>query len=224
MLNAKKRGVIAEYKRRSPSKQDINLEANINTIVPGYARAGAVAVSVLTNLKYFGGTNRDLVAARSLVEIPILRKDFMVDPYQIYESKALGADVVLLIAAILTPKEIKEMAGLAHQLGLEVLLEVHNEEELDRSFCPEIDFVGVNNRNLKTFEVSIQTSLDLLAQLPKDVLTLSESGLANELDVQTLSEAGFNGFLIGETFMKTANPEEACGKMVRALANMKKAC
>ena len=224
LLSAKQRGVIAEYKRRSPSKNNINLEANVNTVVQGYARAGAVAISVLTNLKYFGGTNRDLVTARSLVEIPILRKEFIVEPYQVYESKALGADVILLIASILTPQEIKTMASLAQALGLEVLLEVHDRDELDSSYCEFIDFVGVNNRNLKTFEVDIQNSIDLLAHMPANVLTISESGLSNFTEIATLAQAGFNGFLIGETFMKTPSPELTCSETVRKLNQFQLVC
>lgn len=224
LLDAKHNGVIAEFKRKSPSKQNINVDANLNSIVTGYAGAGAVAVSVLTDMHFFGGSSRDLINARTLVEIPLLRKDFIVDPYQVFETRALGADVMLLIAAALTPEELKSLARLAKQIGLEVLLEVHTKEEVDNYYCDAIDFVGVNNRNLKTFEVSIQNSLTIKEYISKEVLTISESGLSSFSEIETLMQAGFNGFLIGEQFMKQQFPDVACAEVVKQINGVKVAC
>lgn len=202
-------GIIAEHKRRSPSKAVINQSLAVEEIVSGYAEAGVSAISVLTDGQYFGGSLDDLLLARAAVSLPLLRKDFMIDPYQILEAKAFGADLILLIAAILQPNEINQMALLAKSLGLEVLLEVHNREELDYSLTPEIDFVGVNNRNLKTFEVSLDTSKELAAYIPDAFLKISESGLSNPESVKTLLKHGYRGFLMGEHFMKTPNPGAA---------------
>jgi indole-3-glycerol phosphate synthase len=199
-------GIIAEFKRQSPSKGVINGTADVVAVTGAYAQS-ASAVSVLTDTDFFGGRSEDLMAAR-VHEIPLLRKDFMVDPYQVYEAKAMGADLILLIAACLEVDQVREIASLAHLLGLEVLLEIHDASELGH-ICEEVDMVGVNNRNLKTFEVSIQTSLDLISKIPKDKPAIAESGISNVDTIVTLRAAGFKGFLIGENFMKEANPSVA---------------
>ncbi len=207
-------GIIAEFKRQSPSKGLINGVANVVEVTGAYAQ-WASAVSVLTDMDFFGGRSEDLLAAR-VHEIPILRKDFMIDPYQVYEAKAMGADLILLIAACLGVDQVKELAALAHSLGLEVLLEIHDASELGH-ICDEVDLVGVNNRNLKTFEVSIQTSLDLIKHIPAEKPAIAESGISNVDTIVTLRAAGFKGFLIGENFMKEANPSIAFADFVNQL-------
>jgi indole-3-glycerol phosphate synthase len=207
-------GIIAEFKRQSPSKGLINGVANVVEVTGAYAQ-WASAVSVLTDTDFFGGRSEDLLAAR-VHEIPILRKDFMIDPYQVYEAKAMGADLILLIAACLGVDQVKELAALAHSLGLEVLLEIHDASELGH-ICDEVDLVGVNNRNLKTFEVSIQTSLDLIKHIPAEKPAIAESGISNVDTIVTLRAAGFKGFLIGENFMKEANPSIAFADFVNQL-------
>lgn len=207
-------GIIAEFKRQSPSKGVINGMADVVEVTGAYAQ-WASAVSVLTDTDFFGGKTEDLMAAR-VHDIPLLRKDFMIDPYQVYEAKAMGADLILLIAACLDVHQVKELASLAHELGLEVLLEIHDASELGH-ICKEVDLVGVNNRNLKTFEVSIQTSLDLIGQIPADKPAIAESGISNVDTIVTLRAAGFKGFLIGENFMKEANPSIAFADFVNQL-------
>lgn len=207
-------GIIAEFKRKSPSKGIINDTADVVTVTGAYAKH-ASAVSVLTDLDFFGGEPADLLAAR-VNEIPILRKDFMVDPYQVYEAKAMGADVILLIAACLTKEEVRSLTALAKSLGLEILLEIHDETELEH-ICEEVDLVGVNNRNLKTFEVSIQTSLNLIHKIPSNKLAIAESGISDVNTIVTLRNAGFKGFLIGENFMKEADPSIAFADFVNQL-------
>lgn len=209
LLDPKRTGIIAEFKRRSPSKGVINDKVKVEEVTQAYAAAGASALSVLTDVDFFGGHNSDLLAARVVNEIPVLRKDFMIDEYQILEAKALGADIILLIAAILTPEEIKNLSALAKSLGLNVLLEVHNQEELQRSICKDLDAIGVNNRNLADFTVNIQTSFDLVKQIPDEFMKISESAISAAQTINELKSAGFNGFLIGENFMKTANPGQA---------------
>ena len=167
-------------------------------------------------LPYFGGTIRDLKTARSLVNVPILRKDFIIDPYQVYESKILGADVILLIAAILTPDEAYDLGELAHELGMEVLLEVHMEEELDY-VSRFTDMLGVNNRQLRTFKTDVQTSFDLAANAPAGVTLVSESGLSEASTIKSLRKAGFKGFLMGEAFMKTGEPGTALTTLINTL-------
>ena len=211
-------GIIAEYKRKSPSKGIINDKATVAEVTAAYAKY-ASGISVLTDTEFFGGTIADLDAAR-FNEIPILRKDFMVDPFQIIEAKAIGADVILLIAACLSKKEVREFATLAKNIGLEVLLEIHNEEELEH-ICDEVDMVGVNNRNLKTFEVSIETSLNLIDKIPANKLAITESGISDIKSIVTLREAGFKGFLIGENFMKEPDPAIAFAKFVQELLKTK---
>lgn len=209
LLDSTKTGIIAEYKRKSPSKGVINNFSTVQEVTTGYAQAGASALSVLTDIDFFMGSPDDVVAARAVNDIPILRKEFMIDEYQIIEAKALGADIILLIAAILTPLQIKQFAQLAQSLGLSTLLEVHNGEELERSLNPYLDVIGVNNRNLKDFSVSVNTSLELAPLIPKEFLKISESAISDIATINVLKQAGFNGFLIGENFMKTQNPGKA---------------
>ena len=217
LLRADKSGIIAEIKRASPSKGVINKYVSIERTSIGYMQAGASALSVLTDTKFFQGSNDDLKAARKFNYCPILRKDFTVDEYQILEAKSIGADVVLLIAAVLMPDEVKRLAAFAHSLGLEVLLEVHSGEELARSLCDDVDVVGVNNRDLQTFSVSLETSERLASEIPSNFVKISESGIRTAEDVHRLRSAGFQGFLIGEQFMRHSRPEEACANFIREL-------
>lgn len=207
-LNYEKPGIIAEFKRKSPSKGVINDQVSVESVTCGYADHGALVLSVLTDYHFFGGSAHDLVTARKLNDIPVLRKDFIIDPYQLYEAKAWGADLVLLIAACLTKEQVRTLADLAHQLGMEVLFEIHNRTELDK-FHSGIDLVGVNNRNLKTFEVDWQTSLDVLPDLPHESIPITESGISSPDAVKQLWQAGYKGFLIGENFMKTNHPPQS---------------
>ena len=207
-------GVIAEFKRQSPSKGIINPTEDVETVTKGYADAGASMLSILADVKYFGGSMEYIKRARVVNDIPILRKDFIVDEYQVLEAKAIGADAILLIAACLSKQEMKELGQLAQSLGLSVLMEVHNEEELEKCLNPHIDLLGVNNRNLKTFDVSIQTSLDLVDKIPSEFIKVSESGLKDAQTIKELQNAGFGGFLIGETFMKTPQPAEALKNLI----------
>ncbi|MGV8877585.1 MAG: indole-3-glycerol phosphate synthase TrpC [Sphingobacteriaceae bacterium] len=209
LLDPKRTGIIAEFKRKSPSKGIINDHAKVEEVTQGYATAGASALSVLTDKPFFMGEQADLIAARNANTIPLLRKDFMIDDYQILQAKAWGADIILLIAAILTPAEIKSMAALAKSLGLNVLLEVHNREELDRSLDENLDAIGVNNRNLADFSVSVETSFELFEHIPASFLKISESAISNPETIRQLKAAGYNGFLIGENFMKEADPAAA---------------
>jgi indole-3-glycerol phosphate synthase len=211
------RGVIAEIKRKSPSKGMLNEHISVEKLALGYMQAGASALSILTDQRFFGGTSKDLTTARRLNYCPILRKDFIVDEYQIIEAKSIGADVVLLIAAALTPQETKSLTGLAHSLGLEVLLEVHTEEEIDTHLTAEVDLVGVNNRDLATFAVAIETSQRLAERIPESMTKISESGISSPEAVRRLREYGYKGFLIGEAFMQTASPDAACRAFVEAL-------
>jgi len=202
-------GIIAEHKRRSPSKAVINDKVVLTDVVKGYEENGAAGLSILTDTNFFGGSLDDLTLARLQSDLPILRKEFIVDPYQIVEAKAYGADAILLIAACLEEKEIKEFSQFAKSIGLEVLLEIHNEEELKKSLFPSIDLIGVNNRNLKTFEVSIETSKFLADKIPSEFLKISESGLQHHTQIRELKDYGYQGFLMGEAFMKQSNPGEA---------------
>ncbi|MER3373443.1 MAG: indole-3-glycerol phosphate synthase TrpC [Allomuricauda sp.] len=210
-------GIIAEHKRRSPSKSVINQGLNVQDVAKGYADAGACGMSVLTDGKYFGGSLDDLLLARASVNIPLLRKEFIIDEYQIVEAKAYGADVILLIAAILSRDEIKSLSETAKSLGLDVLLEVHNEEELQKSIMPSLDMLGVNNRNLKTFEVSLDISKSLSEQIPDDFVKVSESGISTIEAIKELRPYGYQGFLIGENFMKTDDPGESAKKFIDEL-------
>jgi indole-3-glycerol phosphate synthase len=208
-------GIIAEFKKRSPSKGWIYQDAPLERIIPAYG-ASAAGISVLTDEEFFGGHLEDLKKARSLVSLPLLRKDFMIDPFQLLQAKAYGADVILLIAAILRPHEVQALAKEAKQLGLEVLLEIHQEDELGH-ICDEVDMVGVNNRNLKTFEVDIRTSLDLVDRIPLGKPAVAESGITNVETIVSLKRAGFRGFLIGEQFMKQDDPAIAFAALVQQL-------
>lgn len=210
-------GIIAEHKRRSPSKAVINQNFNVFDVAKGYEDAGVSGMSVLTDTKYFGGSLDDLLTARASCKLPLLRKEFIVDEYQIVEAKAYGADVILLIAAILSKSEIKQFSELAKRLHLDVLLEVHNEEELQKSIMPSLDMLGVNNRNLKTFDVSLETSKTLSSLIPDDFVKVSESGISNVEAINELRPYGYKGFLIGENFMKTDNAGESAKQFIEQL-------
>ncbi|OJJ20114.1 indole-3-glycerol phosphate synthase [marine bacterium AO1-C] len=212
--------IIAEFKRRSPSRGEINSNVTPTQVAMGYQKAGATGVSVLTDMVAFGGSNHDLIMLRQHTEVPVLRKEFIIDPYQVVEAKAIGADVVLLIAACLEPTQLKDLAQAAQELGLDVLMEVHSQEELDSHLNRYVSVVGVNNRNLKTFEVSIQNSLDLADKIPSDFVKISESGLKTPEDIITLYKAGYKGFLIGETFMKTPDPGAACAQLIQQIEQL----
>ena len=209
-------GIIAEFKRKSPSKGWINKDASPEEVTAAYAANGASALSILTDTPFFGGSLKDLRDARPGVNIPILRKDFIIDEYQLYQAKIVGADAILLIAAALEKEECAFLAGKAHELGLEVLLEIHSEKELEY-VNSTIDMVGVNNRNLGTFVTDIENSFRLASALPKDTLLVSESGISSPDTVKRLRETGFRGFLIGENFMKTDNPGKALGEFIKQL-------
>lgn len=209
-------GIIAEFKRRSPSKGIINDKAEIADVVSSYENYGAAGISILTDEEYFGGFNEDLMKAREIVDIPLVRKDFVIDEYQIVEAKSIGADVILLIAACLTPSEVKRLTGLSKNLGLEVLLELHGEEELGH-ICNGIELIGINNRDLKTFEVEIERSLRMAERIPADKIKVAESGINDVETIKRLKEAGFKGFLIGEIFMKEKFPGKAFEEFVKEL-------
>ena len=201
-------GIIAEFKRASPSKGIINDHISVTDVVQGYQEAGVSAVSVLTDGPFFNGSLDDLVTARAALHLPLLRKEFIIDEYQLAEAKAHGADIILLIAAVLGTQQIKALSESAKMLGLNVLLEVHNREELDRSLMDSVDAIGVNNRNLNDFTVSVNHSLELVNLIPDQFIKVSESGISNPETIRQLRGAGFDGFLIGENFMKTSNPAE----------------
>jgi len=209
-------GIIAEFKRRSPSKGWIFEEARADVIVPDYEAKGATAVSVLTDQPFFGGSLNDLKTVRSMVGLPLLRKDFIIDEYQLLQAKAFGADVVLLIASALTVAQTKELATAAKSLGLEVLLEIHTESELEY-LMDEVDVVGINNRNLSTFVTDVQASFALGALIPNNFVKISESGISDPKVVMQLREAGFKGFLMGENFMKTDHTGKALGEFIYQL-------
>ncbi len=200
-----KSGIIAEFKRKSPSKGLINGEADVLEVTKSYENFGASGISVLTDSDFFGGNVQDVLTIRNEIKIPLLRKDFMIDEYQFYEAKSIGVDVILLIAACLSPTQVQEFTALAHELNLEVLLEIHTEEEL-KHFNSDIDLVGINNRNLKDFKVDLQHSVNLKNLLPKGTLSVAESGIYKVEDFKFLKEKGFDAFLMGEYFMKNENP------------------
>lgn len=208
-------GIIAEFKRKSPSKGILNGNADPVIITKAYAEGGASGLSILTDKVFFAGDKEDLKKSRDVV-IPVLRKDFIIDEYQVFETKAIGADVILLIAACLSPYQVKQLAALAKTLNLEVLLEIHNEEELQH-ICPEVDLVGVNNRDLKTFTVDINTSIQLSKKIGDEQCKISESGISNVAAITTLKQHGFKGFLIGETFMKEPDPAIAFAGFIQQL-------
>jgi len=209
-------GIIAEFKRKSPSKGWFKpRELEVESVVTAYNKSAA-GISVLTDTEFFGGDLDDLIQTKVVTDIPVLRKDFIIDKWQIAEAKAFGADVILLIAACLSRGEVKEFAGYAKRIGIESILEVHNEEELDH-YCEEVSMVGVNNRNLKTFDVDIRTSLELIDKIPAGVPAIAESGISSVEAIVTLREAGFKGFLIGENFMKAEEPGKAFEEFVIGL-------
>ncbi len=207
-------GVIAEFKRKSPSAGIINNEASVEKTSIGYMQSGASALSILTDKEFFGGQSADLTEARKFNFCPILRKDFIVDEYQVFEARSIGADAVLLIATCLEKRRILELAKQANSLGLEVLLEVHNEAELDK-VNDFVQVVGVNNRDLKTFKTDIQMSRDIFGKMPKDFVKISESGISNPNDLAELKQIGFDGFLIGGYFMSQFDPAQACRSLIR---------
>jgi indole-3-glycerol phosphate synthase len=219
LLRDDKSGIIAEYKRRSPSKGAINPHAPVERTSIGYMQAGASALSILTDTEFFGGRNEDLTTARKFNYCPILRKDFVVDEYQVIEARSIGADAVLLLANVLSKKQVKALARLAHELGLEVLLELRELPEMD-SLCAEVDCVGINNRDLRTFSVNLDQSYRLGARIPAQFVKISESGLDSPEAILGLKKAGFRGFLVGETFMKQARPELACADLVRGIRKL----
>lgn len=208
-------GIIAEFKRASPSKGVINNEADVKKVTQAYAQYGASGISVLTDENFFKGSLDDLSKAVS-VEVPVLRKDFMIDDYQLVEAKAYGASVILLIAACLSPTEVKSLARTANALGLEVLLELHDESELGH-ICDDVDIVGINNRNLKTFSVDLEQSIRLAEKIGASFVKIAESGISSAENTHYLKQHGFDGFLIGEYFMKEHDPGAAFKNFVTAL-------
>ena len=209
-------GIIAEFKRHSPSKKWINQYADPVEIVKAYEVAGVAASSILTDTDFFKGSLEDLKRVRTAVNIPLLRKDFMIDEYQFYEAKAYGADAVLLIAAVLTPKEVIAFTDLAHELGLEVLLELHGEDEMGHVY-EQVDMVGINNRDLKTFEVDVERSARMVSQLNVKFVKIAESGIDSPKTINYFRGVGFDGFLIGENFMKSDNPGLACKSFIELI-------
>jgi indole-3-glycerol phosphate synthase len=218
LLDESRTGIIAEFKRRSPSKGIINDRADVLDVTRAYTEHGASCLSVLTDAAFFGGSFEDLKKAR-VNNIPILRKDFIIDEYQVTEARAMGADVILLIAACLTPERVKDLALHAKTIGLEVLLEIHNEAELQH-ICGEVQLVGVNNRDLKTFKVDINRSIELSKKIPADKIKIAESGIDDVGTIKLFREAGFKGFLIGERFMKESDPGETFKQFVQKLKHL----
>ena len=210
-------GIIAEFKRRSPSKGEINYCSEIVDTLTGYEKAGVSGISVLTDVSFFGGSVEDLTIARGCTKIPILRKDFIFDPYQIIESKAFGSDLVLLIARILKPQEVKELTLVAHSIGLEVLLEIHDESEFHSHVFSEIDLIGINNRNLNSFRVDPALSISLSNKIPDRFTKIAESGIRSANEIRKLKSYGYDGFLIGEQFMKANNPAEIAHQLIQEL-------
>lgn len=217
LIRADSSGIIAEFKQKSPSKGMINEKAEVEEVTRAYARAGAAGISVLTDSEFFGGSLENLVKAREAnPDIPILRKDFIIDPYQVTQAKAHGADLILLIAACLEKQEAELLAQKAKDLGMEVLMEFHHAGELEK-LNSMIDLAGVNNRNLKTFELDVETSVKLAELIPQNFIKVSESGLNDYRVIRRLRKIGYNGFLIGETFMKTDDPGKACAEFILEL-------
>jgi len=210
--------IIAEFKRRSPSKGVLNETASVQSVVTGYSAYGANAISVLTDEKFFGGSWNDLHLARQITDLPVLCKDFIIDQYQLWEAKAAGADVILLVAAALDRKQLRMLAERAHDLDLEILLEIHNEQELD-ALHQSITIVGVNNRNLNTFSTSIDVSLKLADKIPADFIKIAESGISSAGTILTLHKFGFKGFLIGEHFMRHPDPPLALRQLRQDILN-----
>lgn len=219
LLQPDKPGIIAEFKRQSPSKGPINAGASVVKVTKGYVKAGASALSILTDTFFFGGSNDDLIQARKENNCPILRKDFVVDEYQLFEARAIGADAILLIAECLKAEEIMTLAKRAKDLGLEVLMELHGADQLEK-INENIDIVGVNNRNLHDFSVSLAASYELAKKLPASVVKISESGIDDPSAVVGLRRVGYRGFLIGEYFMRSDDPGQLCGEFIQRVNNI----
>jgi indole-3-glycerol phosphate synthase len=216
ILNHLKTGIIAEFKRKSPSRGVINAEAKIEEVTTGYFHSGASGLSILTDYEFFGGTTADLSGIRDLNKIPILRKDFIIDEYQIIESKAMGSDAILLIATALDKNQVLQLSRLARSLDLQVLLEIHNARELE--FINEhVNIIGVNNRDLNTFKVDTELSVRLADKIPSEFLKISESGISSVQTIRKLKDAGYQGFLIGENFMLKSDPVTAFSDFVKLI-------
>ena len=212
-------GIICEFKRRSPSNKNINYKSNISEVVKGYQKAGAAGLSILTNKQYFGGDIQDILEIRDISSIPILRKEFIISEYQIIEAKSIGSDAILLIASILSKEEIKNYSSLAKDIGLEVLLEIHHAVELEKISGENIDIIGVNNRDLDTLEIDLQNSVELYSRIPNSFVKISESGISKVESILKLREVGYQGFLIGENFMKTDDPFESAYNFIKEVEN-----
>lgn len=215
-LQASHTGIIAEFKRKSPSLGWIKPNLQPEDVVPGYAATGAAALSILTDEPYFGGKSEFIERMRSQIDIPILRKDFIIDEYQVFEAKQIGADVILLIAACLSKQQCKELAHRAKELDMDVLLEVHNESELEY-LCDGVTVVGVNNRDLHVFKTDVNTSVRMADLIPDEFIKISESGLKSVDDLKMLRGVGYRGFLMGERFMKQESPAAALGQFIKQL-------
>ncbi|MFL2628488.1 MAG: indole-3-glycerol phosphate synthase TrpC [Candidatus Marisimplicoccus sp.] len=212
-------GIICEFKRRSPSNQNINYISSLSDVVSGYEEAGAAGLSILTNKEYFDGDPQDIIDIRGISKLPILRKEFIISEYQVIETKSIGSDAILLIASILSEEEIISYSSLAKSIGLEVLLEIHSEDELYKISGYDIDIVGVNNRNLDTLEIDLNNSIELYGKIPSKFVKISESGISEIESILKLKEVGYNGFLIGEKFMKTNNPMESANDFIKKIEN-----
>ena len=212
-------GIICEFKRRSPSNQNINYISSLSDVVSGYEEAGAAGLSILTNKEYFDGDTQDIIDIRDISNLPILRKEFIISEYQVIEAKSIGSDAILLIASILSKEEIIGYSSLAKSIGLEVLLEIHSEDELYKISGEDIDIVGVNNRNLDTLEIDLNNSVELYGKIPSKFIKISESGISEVESILKLKEVGYNGFLIGEKFMKTNNPMESAYDFIKKIEN-----
>ena len=212
-------GIICEFKRRSPSNQNINYISSLSDVVSGYEEAGAAGLSILTNKKYFDGDTQDIIDIRDISNLPILRKEFIISEYQVIEAKSIGSDAILLIASILSKEEIISYSSLAKSIGLEVLLEIHSEDELYKISGDDIDIVGVNNRNLDTLKIDLNNSIELYGKIPSKFVKISESGISEVESILKLKEVGYNGFLIGEKFMKTNNPMESAYDFIKKIEN-----
>ncbi len=212
-IAAGRSAVIAEIKKASPSKGVLREDFDPVAIARSYAQAGASCLSVLTDRDFFQGSEAYLQAAREACTLPVLRKDFTVDPYQVYEARILGADCILLIVAALGDATLRELYGLARELGMDVLVEVHDAEELDRALALGAELIGINNRDLRSFETRLETTLELLERIPEDRLVVTESGIHSSEDVRTMRDRGVNAFLVGEAFMRSPDPGEALRRL-----------